>query len=234
MNKSISDAADLLLDLFFPNRCPGCDRVIGRDIVFCPDCEPELEYLEPLPWQSFFPDTIGDEGVFFDEANALFYHEGTARASVLSLKYGSALSFAEYSAERMALKIDDERSANADIVTSVPMNKRKRGSRGYDQAEVYSRALARQLGKPYSGDLLVHRFKRRSQHELTASERFIEAESVYHVNEKARSLDGKNVLLCDDIFTTGATVNICAKLLKELGAGEVYVSVICLRKKNAR
>ncbi|MBR1724870.1 MAG: ComF family protein [Ruminococcus sp.] len=221
--------SELLLDTFFPYHCPGCGVVVGKGVCMCEECEQELEYLEDLPWQSFFPAEISGEKACFDAASALFYYDGTAKRSVLSYKFRNATHFGEYAAERMLLKIGSDIPDNIDVVTSVPMHAVNRRARGYDQAELFARLLADKLRTSYDNTLLGHRFRRKSQHKRKAAERASSAKETYFIRDDTRSLDGKNVLICDDIFTTGSTINACAKLLKQMGAEKVFAAVICLK-----
>ena len=113
-------------------------------------------------------------------------------------------------------------------MTSVPMHRSKRQERGYDQAERFARAAAEQLGLGFDGELLAHRRSRMAQHERGKTERFESADATYFLPDPSRDLTGKHILICDDIFTTGATLDKCASLLKELGAERVSVLTICL------
>ncbi|MCR5122499.1 MAG: ComF family protein [Ruminococcus sp.] len=223
---------DFLLDLFFPMRCPVCDKVIGWNKRFCSECESKLEYAEPVPWQAVFHAKIGEDEPEFDRAEALFRYEGTARKAVLSLKYRGSRAVAEYTAERLPEKLftDGLEPWDIDIVIPVPMNIFKRLRRGYNQAELFARELSRESGIRLETGYISHRRKKVEQHKLSWRERLSSAKSTYCIRGKyagKKPLAGKCVMLCDDIFTSGATVNSCAKLLKELGAEKVIVAVIC-------
>ena len=218
--------SDFFLDLFYPTRCPGCMRVIGWDMQICEECESELEYLDSTPWQAQMPDEINSTEPYFDRVEALFEYSGKARDAVLALKYRRGVRFADYVSERIIEKLAVDDGDDADIITSVPMHRSKKRKRGYDQAEVFARALSRETGIKYVPDILAHRRKSISQHELGKAQRFISAESTYYIRREV-SLKGKRIILCDDIFTTGATANTCARLLKQMGAEKVTVVSIC-------
>ena len=218
--------SDFFLDLIYPTRCPACMRVIGWDMQLCGECESGLEYIEGVPWQAIFPEEINGEAPSFDRAEALFYYSGTARDAVLSLKNRRGVRFADYAAKRIVEKLAVDDGDDADIITSVPMHRSKKRKRGYDQAEVFARALSRETGIEYVPDLLAHRKNKVAQHDLGMKERFSSAETTYHINS-GTSLKGRRVILCDDIFTTGATANVCSRLLKDMGAEKVTVAAIC-------
>lgn len=218
--------SDFLLDIIFPNFCPSCGRTVPWDEVFCEECEPKLEYIGEIPWQAVFPADIDGEPPSFDRAESLFLYEGTAKQAVLAFKDGSALKLAEHAAKRLVLKLDDC-ADEIDIVTAVPMHKKKQRNRGYNQAAVFAKAMAKELDAECELKLLGHRKSTRAQHKRMREERFKAAAETYYPLDKSRSLEGKTVLICDDIFTTGATINACASILKSLGAKKVIAVTIC-------
>lgn len=219
--------SDFLLDIVFPNFCPACGRAVPWDEVFCEECEPKLEYIDELPWQAVFPADLNGEPPSFDRAESLFLYEGTAKDAVLAFKDGSALKLADHAAKRLVLKLDSDDDDRIDIVTAVPMHKKKQSSRGYNQAEVFAKAMAKQLDCACDNKLLGHKKSTRAQHKRMRDERFKAAGETYYILDESRSLEGKTILICDDIFTTGATINACAALLKRLGAKKVIAATIC-------
>ena len=225
--------SDFILDIFFPNFCPGCGRTVPWDDVFCKKCASKLEYLEELPWQALFSAEINGETPSFDGAEALFQYKGTAKAAVLRFKNGSALKFADYVAERIVLKLDTDKFNKPDIITAVPMHRKKQAERTYNQAQVFAKAMAKQLGCDTDFKLLGHKKSSVVQHKRSRSERFKAADETYYIRKKANRLDGKCVMICDDIFTTGATLNSCSGLLKKLGANKVIVVTMC-RTENKK
>lgn len=220
---------DYLLDIFYPNRCPSCGKVIAWNMRLCDDCLDVLPYIENYPWQSLYPHEINGEAPAFDYANSLFWYEGTAQNAVLTLKSGSGKGFAEFAAERIVLKLESDGIALSpdDIVTAVPMSRRRRLERGYNQAELFADNIAEILKVKADFKLLHRRYSKLAQHELGRAERLAAADEQYCIKDKSVKLDGKNVLLCDDIFTSGATVDKCSALLKEMGADKVYAVTVC-------
>jgi competence protein ComFC len=219
--------SDFWLDILYPNRCPGCDRVIAWNKTFCDECESKLAFLEDVPWQSVFPEKIDGEKTSFDYANALFLYKDEAKNAVLALKSKYAVKFAKYAAERLVLKTDADGISSADIVTAVPMHRKKVKARGYNQAEIFAKYIADEM-KIKTDFTLLKRLKSSSeQHNLDRKGRLALADKMYYSEREKGYLNGKNIILCDDIFTSGATADKCAGLLKNLGAKKVYVLTIC-------
>ncbi len=107
-----------------------------------------------------------------------------------------------------------------DLLTSVPMNRAKKWKRGYNQSELIARDLAHKTGKGYRS-VFVERHGSRAQKELRYNERFLNILDRFRV-KNGSAVKGKRILLVDDVITTGATINECARILKLNGAVEVY------------
>ncbi len=119
-----------------------------------------------------------------------------------------------------------------DLVTCVPMSKTKLLDRKYNQAEVFAKHMSKRLGKSFNGKLLQRKHNNIEQHMLSSEQRRENAENVYHIHNKYNDIKGKNILICDDVITTGATMSKCIRLLKEMGADKVYVAAICTTVKS--
>ena len=107
-----------------------------------------------------------------------------------------------------------------DLITSVPMNKKKKWERGFNQSEIIAKKTAKMLNKAYY-PLLEEKSRFKVQKELGYRERFLNILNRYKVKNK-KNVKNKSVLLIDDVFTTGATINECARILKSFGATYVY------------
>ena len=217
-----------ILDIFFPNQCCACKRPIPMDETFCKECEEKLEYLPDLSWKLMFPQSINGKRPDYDYANAVFLYAGTAKQAILGFKDHFALPLADYAAERLSLKLDSDGIDDIDLVTCVPIHRSKKLRRGYDQAERFAKAMAEVLGKEHDGSILGHTKSRVAQHQRGMTERFESAEKTYFLREDKPDISGRHILICDDIFTTGATINKCASLLKQAGAEKVSAVTICL------
>lgn len=215
---SISDklkkAAAITADVIAPNRCPCCGKFIKWDALLCSGCE---SVLEPMNG------SIAEipEGCICAEA-ALWY-KGKARQGIYTLKEGFGKNYAVYAASLLKERLD----GGADLITCVP-SRLKRGSlsvRGH--AETFARELSKALGIPCDTGVLVRKKTKIKQHELTAAERAGFAKGLYYLRDKNYRLDGKRILLADDVLTTGATMSVCAKLLLGCGAESVTAVTIC-------
>jgi ComF family protein len=185
-----------------PTTPPVCDRCgdpLARSDDVCGDCHGHAHVI--------------------GRARAIGEYEGTLREIIHALKYSGRISLACPLAERMrqrGMDLIDE----VDCVVPVPLHWRREHQRGFNQA----REIARHLGPPLA-DVLRRVRATRAQVELAADRRranVIGAFSVRHQRFRGPDIRGKKLLLVDDVSTTGATLESCARVLEEFGALEVY------------
>ncbi len=208
---------DFIADIFLPNRCLCCNNVIAWNESFCDECV--------LTEENIYTDASGKS---FDEAFSLYSYDGKPRDAVLSFKLGRRTELAGYFARKTFENYFAEKEkTNECIITAVPMARKKQRKRGFNQAELYASEIAGLTGIKIDLSLLIHKNDGTAQHELTAAQRREAAEKAYDTAENAHRLDGKTLILCDDIMTTGSTADCCSKLLKVLGADKVCVLTIC-------
>jgi len=186
-----SRCADQLVALSRP-WCRRCGRPTERPVDRCPDCPP----------------------VAVTMARAPFLFAGPARAAVLKLKFSGWRTVADALAAAMA----ETELAPVDVVTWVPLGRRREAERGYDQARALARPLALRIGAP-AAPLLRRTRTTAPQARRTASERRAALQGAFR---SIREAPGR-VLLVDDVLTTGATAAACAGALRAAGAREVVV-----------
>jgi len=143
-----------------------------------------------------------------------------ARA-ILMLKYEEVLPLGGWFAAMLARVVDrDPATFVADAVVPVPLDAGRQRERGYNQAELIARPLARLLGIPFRSYLLVRTRPRPNKQRLTRMERWETVRGAYATHQKAQ-VDKLRVLLVDDVFTTGATLDACSQALRQAGAVRV-------------
>ncbi|MBQ3566278.1 MAG: ComF family protein [Oscillospiraceae bacterium] len=214
-----------LLDLFFPNRCAVCNEITIFDKYVCDDCMKKL--LESAIDEEKVCGMCGKyigcshDDLWYSRAVSCFYYIDCVREGIYSLKEKNR-NFGYYIAGILADTIkSDEILKNADYIIAVPMSKDRLRKRGYNQAEVIAKEVSCQTGIPLLKKVL---FKNKSavQHLLSYEERLKNVDSIY---SSETNLEGKKIIVCDDVLTTGSTVNRCAKLLINMNAADVYAAV---------
>lgn len=201
-----------LSQLLYPPRCPYCQRVLARGESWCSLCR------ETLGGQDGLRDLSGRLSCAYS-----FLYKGSPREALLRFKFYGRKEYASAFAVRGAESVRRHLfRAEFSAVTSVPLSKTRRKERGYNQAELYARELAKLLDKPYE-ELLRKDSENRIQHSLGREERARNVQGVYSAQG---DIIGRSILLCDDIVTSGATLRECARILWEKGAKQVYCVVI--------
>lgn len=204
--------------LLFPDRCPYCEKVIGF-MPDCPDCAGALSAL-CLPLQNIAQEYNGIS--MLEQAAACYYYADPIKEAIHRLKFEKEKDKVEPFAKKMAQRVQDQYSTvSFDLAVFVPASKVKLQKRGYNVAQLLAAEICQILAIPLENGILVKEYETLLQHQLSAAKRrtnLIGAFSV--VNKKA--LNGKTVLLVDDIFTTGATAQECAKMLRLAGADKVF------------
>ena len=167
----------------------------------------------------------------FISAVAPFYYEGGVKKALLNVKYGSRREIPELADEiSMALERSFGRSiiTDFDLVAYVPMRTEKQRERGFNQARLLAERVSGNFGVPL-GDVLEKIKDGEPQHCLTARQRRLNVKGMFSCKG---DLEGKNILLIDDIFTTGATLSECSLQMLKHSALSVSAAVVALAVPN--
>lgn len=222
----------LLVGVLFPPRCTLCERDLDTLSPLCPTCEQSLLRLED-PRCTRCGEPVSDASIdvcvacgtrirSVDRALFLGPYDGAWGDLVRLLKFDREVAVARYLGRRMADAIEAEGLVEAiDAVTFVPMSPRDQRQRGFNQAELLARYVARRIGVPMRRALVktAHTLPQRG---LSAAERNANLRGAFR---PIRSGGGR-VLLVDDICTTGATVEECAQALRRGGVQSVTVLAV--------
>ena len=200
-------ASNWLLDLVFPPTCGGCGRA---DTRFCADCRMELT---ATPLQVTSKRLADDSGVI-----ATGKHGGMLRKAVQALKYDGVLELDETLAERQRQALLGA-EWQIDTIVPVPLHANRLEKRGYNQSELLSRILARDLHVACQPQLLQRLRDTKQQSRLQHGERKQNVEGAFAA---VGDLRGLRILLVDDVVTTGWTMSQCALALRANGAAAVY------------
>ena len=209
LGRQLRQLLDAGLELLFPSRCAGCQRV---DTVWCPECQ---DLLNALP----FPARQDRVHSPFAALASSGDHEGLLRRALLALKYENAAQLAGPLGTRLAALVADLKW-KADFLVPVPLHPSRERERGYNQARLMSQVLAQELCIPLADDALYRTGNTRAQVGLTRRQRLENVSNAFVVN--AKRVQGRDLLLVDDVYTTGATLGECARALLASGAGSVF------------
>jgi len=232
-------ALDALLDWFYPRHCYHCGASLNESALrlLCHDCLRALADgriagpvcdvcglpLEGEPAPGTLCITCRTQRRYFDRARALFAYAGPAASVIKSFKFdGDFFLGPRFLRGALALGWLPGDIAPPSAVLPVPLHPRRRRERGYDQALLLARALARHFGRPLLGRALVRTRYTTQQVGLSMGRRHDNVRGAFSVRRPG-AISGESLLLVDDVMTTGATVEECAKALRKAGAAEVQV-----------
>lgn len=209
---------EYILDIFFPKRCIICSKTLeaGSTISICDNCCTNmlLEFHNPhLPYERYF------EKYFF----CLPYIDNI-KNSVLGLKFKNQYTLASAFGYVMAERLGSENTEDIDMVVPVPISKRRRKERGYNQTELITEEMCRITGLKLETGVLEKIKEIPPLSSMNKADRINAVKGAYKL---CADVKGSIILLTDDIYTTGSTVNECAKMLRRGGAKEVRILTLC-------
>ena len=229
-----------LLDMLFSRTCEGCGAAMAEEAgALCWDCRAEVKTVR-VPFCERCGDPVAGEvgGPFecawcrktepaFEWARSAVRYDGVAKACLRRFKYNAgAWLLDDLTDWLLALwRTCPAAVRQADWATCVPLYPQRERERGYNQSALLGERLARRIGIPFRGRLLWRRRATASQTRLTAAQRVHNVRGVFSV-PWPRPVRGARILLVDDVMTTGATVNECARALKGAGAAAVMVLTV--------
>lgn len=215
---------------FFPRRCAICGRVVALDKELCDNCR-NLDHIERprclLCGRAKSDCVCKGHKSEYDGITAPFYYRDNVVTAIHNFKFHEQPFLARKMGEEMARDVLESFSdISFDVVTSVPLSRKRKSERGYNQAELLGRSVASFIGVPYE-ELLRKVVNNKVQHKENARIRKINVYGVYDLVSGADVAE-KTILLVDDVKTTGSTINECAKMLKMYGAKKVIVTTFAI------
>lgn len=231
------------IDFAVPLTCPYCDKIIDSRQILCDECYDKICFITgvkcyrcgcPLSTdesdEKLLCGSCLEKRPVYDQARSAFIYDSFSRNAILRLKYSDRTDLRRFFVHFM-LKAGYELFDKTDIITPIPLHWRRKLKRKYNQADILGELLAKKLGKPYHSYLLKRKRNTIAQEHKTAKDRLQNVKGAFQIN-KPDLVKGKTILIIDDVLTTGATVNACAKELKKSGAKTVYVLTIAMAIKE--
>ena len=212
-----------ILNFALPNTCISCQANIGaQEKYLCKVCLGKLEpYNENHPWK----EELIAGGTIDNSLSAFWFREGTPIQTLLhSMKYSKMKGVGIFLGNELGKLIGQHANMRFDYILPVPLHKAKFRDRTYNQSEFIAKGISDILNAEVINDLLIRTRFTGTQTRLTKSERKENVSGAFEVNPKhADVIRNKNMILVDDVITTGATILECASALKKASAGRVWV-----------
>lgn len=215
-------ATQLLLDLLFPPKCTFCGGLLERSgLLTCPDCQRTLPWLEGPAAQT--------KVEFAARCVSPLRYQDSVRKSVHRFKFSGRRWYAKTYGVLLSQCVQDHLAGEYDLISWVPVSAKRRRERGYDQSRLLAEEVGKHLGlEPV--ELLKKLKDNPAQSSLKdAAQRRVNVMGAYAAPWPER-LEGKRVLLVDDVVTTGETLSECARTLRMAGAEDV----VCVALARAK
>jgi ComF family protein len=226
-----------LADLIFPPRCVACAETTDAPHGLCPTCWTETHFISGSTCAKCGAPLIGADGddacercqrhpPAWDRGAAALVYEGAGRRMVLGLKHGDRLDLVKPMAGWMATA-GRELIAGCDMIAPTPLHWRRLLKRRFNQSAELSKRIGRITGKPAVLDLLSRTRATVPQEKMDRIARAANQAGAFAVTKRHRvAVQGKAVVLVDDVLTTGATLSACADCLRAAGARRIDVLVL--------
>ena len=231
VNKKLKQLWELLLQLIFPLRCPVCDEIVkpfGQKI--CPACRKRFKYVTS-PWcfkcgkqledkeQEYCADCKRIRHLFIG-GRALYEYESVS-ASIYRFKYHNRREYADFFGEEVSLVLGQYISMICpDALIPIPLHSAKRRKRGYNQAQILAKSISRYTGVPVYDKILIRTRNTIPLKQLNPQERQNNLKKAFNI--RGNDVKLKTVIIIDDIYTTGSTMDAAASVLLEAGVRNVY------------
>lgn len=237
-NQGFTSLLTAALDVLLPPRCAGTGEVVDTPGMISPAFWGELGFIE-APFCTACGTPFGFENALgmmcaacmeyepdFDRARAPVVYNDASRQLILDFKHGDKMHFVHTFIPWM-VRAGAELIEEADMIIPVPLHARRLWKRRYNQSAVLAEELGKRCGKQHLPDGLLRMRATVPQKGMSRKERRDNVKGAFAVNGRyLTALPGKNILLVDDVYTSGATLNECAKTLKKHGAAKVSVLTI--------
>ena len=245
----LGEISDAVVSVFFPSGCRICDRLLtsASRVPLCEECLSSFERVpgilcevcgRPLPGLRQEPQepllcpACRDKTYAFERARSFALYENAVVRAILLLKFEQIEPLGAWLAERLAEIVSAEGDTMAaDVVVPVPLHRERERERGYNQAALLSTPLAKKLRLPHKAVLLVRTRARPDKQVLSLEERWESVRGAF-ATRPGSQVDNLRVLLVDDVLTTGATLDACARALRDAGAKSVIGLTVARAVRN--
>lgn len=232
-----------VLDILFPRKCPICQKVNADDGGICSECREKMTVVmeptckrcgKPLSHEEneYCMDCAGKKSVL-TQGTALWLYDDVTRKAMADFKYdGCTEDGVLYAKEFVRHRGELLRSWKLDCIIPVPLYWKKQWFRGFNQAEHLAGEIGRFLKLPVLEEGILRQYYTKPQKGLSSKQRMENLKNSMVLNEAYIETlqECSRVLLVDDIYTTGATLEACGLVLKDIGVKQIYFSCLCIGK----
>ncbi len=226
------------IDLLFPRRCPVCDGIVmPKGSLICGECVKKLSFVRDPVCKKCGKEIISPDVEYcfdcvrhkrtFEYGRALINYDEKAGKSMAKIKYRNKREYLDFYGEAVCVRYGMVISRmRATVLVPVPVHPSRKRVRGFNQAELLARRIGAHLEIPVCSQILVRNRKTMPQKGLDPRGRLKNLEQAFSAGEIPKGVEG--VILVDDIYTTGSTIEACTRALKRAGIKRVFFLTICI------
>ena len=220
-----------VVNIFYPNVCPMCGKTLKSGEILCKKCKSEVKYIREPLCKKCGKQLDEDEKEYcgdckshvhiYDAGIAVFAYNDCIKKSIYDFKYKDMKIYSRfYGKEMWEYSKEYLKSWNPDVIIPVPISEKRYLKRGYNQAELIAIELGKLSGIKVDCNTLFRRKNTKPQKQVSREGRRKNLENAFIINKNV--VEYKKVILVDDIYTTGSTIDECARILKQAGIEKVY------------
>ena len=225
-----------ITDFIFPVRCPSCDKLADTEFPLCTSCtglmlHPAKEKRRCNVCFMSINECICTARQYFDKLTVPLYYESPVKQTVHRFKFRGRRDLGKQYARLLVIALEERKLTDKiDYITNIPMSRKDRFIRGYNQSQLIAEHISAITGIPYE-EFLYKKFRTAKQHTLGKEARSGNLLGVFEPRkELIEKFEGRSVLVIDDIITTGSTLNEISKTLLIFGADKIYVGACAAAK----
>ena len=227
-------------DILYPRCCPLCHRVLkDPSRLVCPQCAREIRPVsgprcfkcgKPVREEEELCPDCRKVPRAFEQGRGIFLYDDRMKDSLMKYKYFGRREYGRFYAKAMCLYAGKELERwKPDIIVPVPLHWKKQRMRGFNQAAFLAEQISKQTGIPADCTLVKKTKKTKSQKKLDAAQRRNNLKEAFQVREE---VNGKKILVVDDVYTTGSTMDAMASCLRVKGADKVWFLTLCIGRNQ--
>jgi len=234
---------DDILDFVYPQSCPICQKPLGREETdICEDCWKTLAFL-PAPFCPYCKSFLEDNHTLVEHlcpylskpedrkilaVKSLGTFDDHYKKLIHRFKYDRKIPLGKRLAQCLGKVVaQDEDFTNCDLIIPVPLHRARHRERGFNQSEVLAEGVSQAIDLPLAKQILKRKKNTRDQTYLNAQQRTENVRDAFVVTQPEK-INNKAVILIDDVITTGATLNECARMLEETGAKIIFAVTLAV------
>jgi phosphoribosyltransferase len=213
-----------------------CEEIVNeKGHLICKTCIKKLPFVKEPYCIKCGKEIISEDSAYCDECNSdrefeagrgLCNYTDEMRHIILKIKYDNKREYIEGFAKLMAIRYEKFiKVSNIDCIMPVPLHSSRKRMRGFNQSDILAKDLSKYLDIHVLHDCLCRVKKTIDQKGLSRTERLHNLDNAFIVKDLPPNI--KNILIVDDVYTTGTTIEKCAKVLKDSGANKIYFLTIC-------